>query len=118
MINLCLGNFQEKNLDHEPDKLLGNNFSITKPQTRPRRTVDAASRRRGQPHRIRRAVDALLPASPGSGLEIGGGSGRFASCLRVPTGVEPSIPMAEREDAIRDGNGEGSFTVARAERPS
>ena len=48
-----------------------------------------------------KAVDALLPRSREGGLEIGVGSGKFASRLGVPVGVEPSIPMAER--AARQG---------------
>ena len=43
-----------------------------------------------------KAVDALLPSARDGGLEIGVGSGKFASRLGVPVGVEPSIPMAER----------------------
>jgi SAM-dependent methyltransferase len=43
-----------------------------------------------------KAVDSLLPAIRDYGMEIGVGSGKFASRLGVPVGVEPSIPMAER----------------------
>jgi SAM-dependent methyltransferase len=43
-----------------------------------------------------KAVDALLPAIREHGLEIGVGSGKFASRLGVPVGVDPSIPIAER----------------------
>lgn len=43
-----------------------------------------------------KAVDALLPPSREGGLEIGVGSGKFASRLGVPVGVEPSAAMAER----------------------
>jgi len=39
------------------------------------------------------AVRALLP--PGSGLEIGVGTGRFAAPLGIMKGIEPSRPMAE-----------------------
>ncbi|TVR31607.1 MAG: class I SAM-dependent methyltransferase [Spirochaetaceae bacterium] len=43
-----------------------------------------------------KAVDALLPPSREQGLEVGVGSGKFASRLGVPIGVEPATAMAER----------------------
>ena len=43
-----------------------------------------------------KAVEALLPLTREGGLEVGVGSGKFASRLRVPVGVEPSRAMAER----------------------
>lgn len=43
-----------------------------------------------------KAVDALLPPSREEGLEVGVGTGKFASRLGVPIGVEPSTAMAER----------------------
>ncbi len=42
-----------------------------------------------------KAIKALMPA-PGTDMEIGVGSGRFASPLGIRFGVEPSMVMAER----------------------
>ncbi|MFP4202602.1 MAG: class I SAM-dependent methyltransferase [Candidatus Acetothermia bacterium] len=56
------------------------------------------------------AVEELLPEDRGSAVEIGVGSGRFASELGIPEGVEPSEPMAEiargRGIAVREGRAE------------
>lgn len=41
------------------------------------------------------AVEEVLPEKRGDAVEIGVGSGRFASQLEIPEGVEPSEPMAE-----------------------
>ena len=48
------------------------------------------------------AVRRMLPAG-GTGVEIGVGTGRFASALGVPLGVEPSEPMRKfaRERGVK-----------------
>ena len=42
-----------------------------------------------------KAIRSVLPSS-GEGLEIGVGSGIFASLLGIKNGVEPSLPMREK----------------------
>ena len=42
------------------------------------------------------AIKALLPSKIENGIELGGGTGRFAEQLGIKIGLEPSLNMAEK----------------------